>query len=194
MDTPIDFIQDLNHIEIQAYPLELPPIVDDIDNNYYVEYLQVMNEAIGQERPLRQKMDTSLNTTSTKKKASIGKNIKKLASNVKKQSIVIANSKAVKDVASKATSLWNNVRGSIFQSTSNQLSDTAEANLNQLCEDISSLFNEFDSTHSKLLADMWLGLFPNDPYQRHSAKWKEAGWQSNDPISDLKASGILALK
>lgn len=120
-----------------------------------------------------------------------------------------------------AQSIWNAVKSSASQisniiSNSSHLSDTSEENLAELSEMVATLFNNSNSQHIELLEQLFKALFPGtislthslsylcshaiaslfvgQSYGRHSETWKQAGFQKNDPILDLKASGVLAIK
>ena len=71
----------------------------------------------------------------------------------------------------------------------------AEDNLTQLSDDASTAFNVKNSVHVSVLLNLWEVLFPQGgPYQRTSDTWRTAGFQKPDPVLDLKATGILALR
>lgn len=80
------------------------------------------------------------------------------------------------------------------------LTDSAESNLAQLSEYLDTSFDDTNAEHIQILKNLWNiqwnipGNEQNIPsYQRKDEKWKHAGWQTDDPISDLKSSGILAI-
>ena len=75
------------------------------------------------------------------------------------------------------------------------MSAIAEDNLAQLSDDASTAFSDKNSVHVSVLLNLWEVLFPQGgPYQRTSETWRTAGFQKADPITDLKATGILALR
>lgn len=46
-----------------------------------------------------------------------------------------------------------------------------------------------------MVRHLWNGLFPTLPYEgRVSSRWRDVGFQNDDPASDLRSSGRLALK
>lgn len=115
-----------------------------------------------------------------------------------------------------AQSIWNAVKSSASQissiiSQSSHLSDTSEENLAELSEMVATLFNNSNPQHIAMIEQLFHVLFPGiqltylliymlthshtgQPYSRLSDNWKQAGFQKNDPILDLKATGTLAVK
>mmetsp|Transcript_592 Transcript_592/g.1205 ORF Transcript_592/g.1205 Transcript_592/m.1205 type:complete len:300 (+) Transcript_592:48-947(+) len=59
-------------------------------------------------------------------------------------------------------------------------------------------FDENDSRHLLRLETLWHCAFPGSshplPFERRSEQWKELGFQSTDPTSDLRGGGHLALE
>ncbi len=74
------------------------------------------------------------------------------------------------------------------------LSAQATENLTDLASKLSSSFNEKNPQHLSVMQKMFTVMFPDQPYARDSAVWKQAGWQKNDPVADLKTTGILAMQ
>lgn len=110
-------------------------------------------------------------------------------------------------VMTHATSIWNTVKATASHIQSNLtaanrnsvLTDIAEENLAQLCEELTSVYSDKIPAHGVILSNLWGVLFQGQgqeplQFQRESLKWKEAGFQKPDPIADLKTTGILALK
>lgn len=79
-----------------------------------------------------------------------------------------------------------------FGPANTPLSDLAESNLAQLSEYLDTSFDDSNVEHIQLLQELWKVQW-NIPYQRKAEKWKHAGWQTDDPTQDLKASGMLAI-
>lgn len=53
----------------------------------------------------------------------------------------------------------------------------------------------FDATseeHIKLLMELWILAF-DEPFERRGERWGELGFQSKDPVSDLRGAGHMAL-
>jgi len=102
-----------------------------------------------------------------------------------------------------ATSLWNLASSTVKATASHlqqtllhhvPLSETSESNLADLTESLDSIFTDADAAHITLLSQVWQVMFPGKPFERLSVTWKEAGWQGDNPATDLKSSGILALR
>ncbi|EGG21434.1 engulfment and cell motility ELM family protein [Cavenderia fasciculata] len=63
------------------------------------------------------------------------------------------------------------------------------------------LFNQFRSTsydntnsdHEARLEELWNALYPGQPFERKSPKWKDFGFQSEDPTRDFRGMGMLGL-
>ena len=99
-------------------------------------------------------------------------------------------------VAKGASSIWNRVVSGASQMLGmpTPLSDKAVEVLSALSDDADSPFDDSDSHHLKILADLWAILLgPQSTFQRTSANWKSLGFQKEDPTFDLKNSGVLAL-
>lgn len=45
-----------------------------------------------------------------------------------------------------------------------------------------------------MLQQIWAETFPETPYARTSPRWKEMGFQQNDPATDLRSLGVSALE
>ena len=116
------------------------------------------------------------------------------------------NNQILNSVTEGAASLWkiaSNTAKATVQHLSNvtplfgniniPLSDMSESNLAQLSDELETIFNDTDPNHEQLLLDLWKVQFPIQTYKRKSLQWKDAGWQTEDPVSDLKSSGVLAI-
>lgn len=120
----------------------------------------------------------------------------KLASGVQ-QNLTLKN--VTKNVTKNATALFgalNTFKNSLLQgnSAASMLSDKSAENLASLSEDLMSSYSDSNNDHLQLLKDLWNILFnSSNDFQRQGVKWKEAGFVSLDPTTDLKKSGILAL-
>ena len=116
-----------------------------------------------------------------------------------------AEKTSLQSVAEGATNLWK-IAATTVKATATQLqhtflsitplTDISEANLASLCDDLETSFDQNNSEHLQLLFDLWQVLFPSrgEQFQAHSPVWKEAGWQTESPTSELKSSGILGIK
>lgn len=132
-----------------------------------------------------------------------------MASNVKRstQSTTEAaksvNLNAVTSAAtSGATNIWKAVTAAaqhIQQVTvattgaDSTLPIETSGNLDILANYVSSKFDETNNDHVQLVQRLWKAMFPTQPYQRTSPIWKQAGFQKNDPVLDVKTSGLLSL-
>ena len=106
-------------------------------------------------------------------------------------------------VKSGASSIWSKVKATaahIQQQAATASSEAATAKLANemlalLAKDVQTGFVEDSAYHQRLLARLWEVQFPHiqHEYQRNSPTWKLAGWQKEDPVGDLKNSGLLAL-
>ena len=69
--------------------------------------------------------------------------------------------------------------------------------IDQLHTDLSTIFQEGKTNHIQLLFDLWdIQILPikSMPYERVSMGWKAAGWQKEDPVMELKSTGLLAIQ
>jgi len=55
-------------------------------------------------------------------------------------------------------------------------------------------FNKDDPSHHEDLVKLWNHFFPSVPFTLNSSDWKLLGFQSDNPLSDFRASGIFGLK
>ena len=55
-------------------------------------------------------------------------------------------------------------------------------------------FDPQNSAHEQLLKSIWSAMRPEEPYVRTGAGWKEIGFQGEDPASDVRAGGLLAVQ
>jgi hypothetical protein len=186
----------MSEINIQALVISLPESSTDTDDSRYDNYLEsIENEYATYNRPNRHIVTENEidNFDNNKDKMGIGRRgkdmLKKFSTNVRKG----AQGLDLKAAKKGASSIWNKLQQSL--SINEPLSDTAEGNLSHLSDDLSESFIETDSLHLSLLTTLWEVLFPSEgPFQRDSLIWKEAGFQKSDPVSDLKASGVLSLR
>jgi hypothetical protein len=197
----IPFVASSSTIEIQALILELPQ--EYTDDSDYKDYLETCNQELGLnplERPHRGQIEDGTSSKSL---------LKKLTKGVKKRTVAVAESigvavpVSVSSVAHGAASIWNKfvskaseISSSIAHGAANGggTSDEADENLADLAADVSSGYNDSVPRHAQLLRDLWEAHQFGPNFERVSDKWKEAGWQKPDPIADLKASGVLALR
>jgi hypothetical protein len=172
------------------------------DDLVYSEYLSDVGEIIPAQRPQRFAVDSSsandhaeTNAFMKKLKARVKSGMKTLTREAQEMSS--SSNITLKSVSQGATTVWNTLKASLGVTAPNSsiLSDTAEENLSHLSEDLASSFTDSNPDHMTALRELWTGIFPNDAaFMRVSAKWKEAGFQTHDPVADLKTSGLLAVR
>jgi len=114
-------------------------------------------------------------------------------------------------VMSNASMVWSKVKATaasiqqetkiltdtIFQANNNDDVDVDDSEIDQLHRDLLSPFRDGTTSHIQLLFDLWdIQVLPirSMPYERVSAGWKAAGWQKEDPVMELKSTGLLALQ
>lgn len=189
-----------DEIDVQVLVISLPD--DSVDDPRYDNYLDSIDAEFNQysranRHPVVGNDAESYKNNKNKGRMTQGKEMLKMISKgVRKGAKTIATNSQLGVVQKGAASIWSTVR-KIQQSMSvnEPLSDLAEENLSHLSEDISTSFTESDAIHVSLLSNLWEVLFPNEgPFQRNSTVWREAGFQKNDPVSDLKASGVLSIR
>jgi hypothetical protein len=62
---------------------------------------------------------------------------------------------------------------------------------------LAARFDPADASHAVSLADLWVASFPDTPPPTPLAPhplWKEAGWQGDDPRTDLRGGGVAAVR
>ena len=69
-----------------------------------------------------------------------------------------------------------------------------QANLHALQLEILARFDSDLEEHEVLIADVWAVLLPGKPFVRVSPTWQAIGFQQDNPITDLRGSGLLALR
>lgn len=55
-------------------------------------------------------------------------------------------------------------------------------------------FDNYSVTHLALLKKLWSQLLPEYTFERISPHWSEMGFQGKDPVSDLRAMGLLGIQ
>ena len=189
-----------DEIDIQALVISLPdsseedPLYDDYLDSIDAEFSQY---AKANRHPVVENEFESHMSKKDKVITTHGKDMLKMISkNIRKGAKTIASNTQLGTVQKGAASIWSTVR-KLQQSMSvnEPLSDVAEENLSHLSDDISTSYSESDAIHVSLLSNLWEVLFPNEgAFQRDSPIWREAGFQKTDPVSDLKASGVLSIR
>lgn len=210
-------------VDIQAVCLSLPLrdgcVFDDfLDDSVaksegqfdYIQYLQVLTENRyfqEQSRPTRRSIDPKLlksnDLSSILDSMSIndlGKGMKKM---FKKTSSGIAHLSS--KTASNVVNIWDTVSSGVTNiftgGGSSVLSDDSINHLSDLSEYLDNKYNDQISLDRQLLEKLWnvtLGSKEQNNahgvYKRINDQWKQMGWQRNDPVQDLKATGTLSLR
>lgn len=212
-----------NIVEVQALAINIPHCVDGVDNDYdgYIEDMSqyVPSERLPSSVAFPPKTSTltsdelHVGNSSTFFASSSGASanasagisnplsaLKNLASTVKSSTAAVNIN--LNTVKTGATSIWNKMKATaahLQQQAASVASDAAIAKsandmLMLLAKDLSTTFSDSSQFHVQLLGRLWEVQFPDrGPFQRTSAVWKLAGWQKEDPVADLKNSGLLAL-
>mmetsp|Transcript_1221 Transcript_1221/g.1373 ORF Transcript_1221/g.1373 Transcript_1221/m.1373 type:complete len:399 (+) Transcript_1221:184-1380(+) len=186
-------------IEIQALVISLPEIsINDLSYDTYLDDVDFEHSKVS--RPNRHpSTDNEKESYENYKEVGLDKRLfMGITKGVKKgaKALNIENvQKNLENVQKGAANMWSTMKKLKKNFINEPLSDRAEENLSYLSKDISTSFDEEDSLHLSLLFNLWEVLFPHeDPFQRTSPIWKDAGFQKIDPTLDLKASGILSLR
>lgn len=207
---------------VQALALRLPEVIFNLENEDHLEteinedlsYLEVIGANMplrAEERLPRQEFDKSRSSGSRSK--GVSGTLSEMAGAAgklfKKATDTVASSVNLEKAAGTAGSLWGTVTSgvsSIFGLSSSVASGEAAQSLSLL----SGALNEpVDET---LLQALWNVLQLSDHIQdvngaavagqsdvntgflRVTPNWKVMGWQKDDPLSDLKTTGTLALR
>lgn len=94
-----------------------------------------------------------------------------------------------KFLSSKAATLSNVLSGKMALP-----SDEAMVNLTALNIEFRTRFSPSSAEHERCLERLWGAAFSSEPYTRISPLWMTIGFQQNDPTTDLRGSGMLALR
>ncbi|KAF2073136.1 hypothetical protein CYY_005552 [Polysphondylium violaceum] len=54
-------------------------------------------------------------------------------------------------------------------------------------------YDNTNQEHENHLRQLWSLLYPNEEYQKKSTRWKDFGFQSDDPTRDFRGMGMLGL-
>ena len=183
-------------LEVQAMMMfnDIDDSIDDDYNEYFLDIaLQLQEEGPRAERQCVDptalsftNMKPASRTVFTKMKNGMTKALEK--AHVEQISMTA--------VAKGAASLWKTMISGASQilGIPTPLSDAAEGVLAALSDDADAGFDDSETRHLEILKDLWRYLFSNQqPFERHSEKWKSVGFQSENPVLDLKNSGVLSL-
>jgi hypothetical protein len=194
-------------IDVRAVALDAPGPEEDMeDDSMDMEYIQQMQRCVPAERQFASaavapsRRDTSSfsspfpsSSSSSASASSLGDALKTLATSAKGLNL--------STVKSGANSLWKKVKATATQMQELQESNATDATTAKIADEalaslsaqLSSPFVEDNTMHALLLQRLWTAYFPDMRYERVSAQWRAAGWQTDDPSKDLKTSGVLAL-
>ena len=155
--------------------------------------------------------NSSSSSSSSSKSSSFLGNLKSVVNTtvntVKQVAKDNVNSSTVQNIShgltSGAMSMWSNMKAATAQVANSLNMNTAASELTDQSEEILAFYSELLSTnyndknpqHLPILQDLWAVLFPgpSNKFQRDSMRWKDAGFQTTNPVSDLKNSGLLAV-
>lgn len=209
-----------NVVQIQALAVSVPEGADENDYEDYIEevsrYVPAERQPASEPRPPKrstlnideQNVSNSssfFKPTGEANAASTGSKpvsaLKSIASTVKSSTQNINLNLNLNTVKSGASSIWNKVKATaaqLQQQAANVSTDAATAKLANemlalLAKDVNTTYSDASQFHVQVLERLWNVQFPGQPFERLSATWKLAGWQKEDPVADLKNSGLLAL-
>ena len=166
-DDAIQISPSTQTLEVQVLVLS----ADLVEDSYSEYYAEMLNKAQSFEAiPMRR---TSSSSTS------------------KEREKAVSGAVNLQSITKGATSFWNtivstavNIHQTLTQSV--PLTDEAEQFLSELSDKLGTPFEEAE--HTPILVRLWSVLFPSTAFERVSSKWKDAGFQGNDPTKDLKQS------
>ena len=200
-------------IELQAILLSPPPISEEeicrADQDYD-EYFMDIAMQLQEEGPRqdRQSINESFLTTVAQEKSKdrYKKAFSQAASKMRKGMSTLkgaaskaygaANVDNLEKVAKGAQSFFKSMLSSAGQmlGVSVPLTDRAAEVLLALAEEVDNNFDDDDERHISILRDLWAILFGHEKsFKRRSDMWKKVGFQKDDPVTDLKNTGMLAL-
>lgn len=218
MDRTID-CED-NVVQIQALVVSIP---EGGDEDNYDEYIEEVSRYVPAERQPTSEPRLPKNSTlnideqivssssgffksTTQSESNSGTNkpvsaLKSIASTVKSSTQNINLNLNLNTVKSGASSIWNKVKATaaqLQQQAASASTDAATAKLANemlalLAKDVNTVYADSSQFHVQVLERLWEVQFPGRPFERLSPTWKLAGWQKDDPVADLKNSGLLAL-
>ncbi|KAL3144462.1 hypothetical protein ABBQ32_004205 [Trebouxia sp. C0010 RCD-2024] len=75
-----------------------------------------------------------------------------------------------------------------------ELTQTQAERLEQLHDQASVQFDLTNEEHQALLHQLWSHAFLGEPSQLQSDRWKDMGWQGNNPATDFRGGGLMSLQ
>lgn len=191
-------------LEILALALSLPNVDHDENLADVQQYLDSIRQEMPElaDRPKRQEIKTigkdkrNFAAVGDKLKTGVAQVFQKIQKAAQKST---EGNLSIESVTAGVTNLWSSIAKQTMGmfNQQNALSDVAEENLAELSDLLGISFMPSNNEHEHLLRDLWDCLFNldgNNTFVHSGDKWKEAGFQKADPTSDLKQSGILALR
>lgn len=208
-----------NVVQIQALVVSIPEGGDEDNFEDYIEevsrYVPAERQPVSEPRPPKTSTlnidEQDVSNSSGFFKSSGGETnsatskpvsaLKSIASTVKSSTQNINLNLNLNTVKSGASSIWNKVKATaaqLQQQAANVSTDAATAKLANemlalLAKDVNTAYSDSSQFHVQVLERLWSVQFPGRAYERLSGTWKLAGWQKEDPVADLKNSGLLAL-
>jgi len=92
---------------------------------------------------------------------------------------------------------WIEFRKMVLSGSNNTLPDIdpiVKQQMSDFQKYITIPFNIEDPTHNEELLRLWNIFFPEEPFSLQSPLWKKLGFQSDNPLTDFRASGFFGLK
>lgn len=192
---------------IRAVPISWPEAAEDEQSVEAQEqeatqeeqrYLKMVGGIVdGQPRPARQDPHAPATSTSRRRTDAAGR---PFAWDQIRSGLATAQEQlmsAEEQVAKHMKQLWGAVKTTVstLQGTrSAPLNDSAAENLGKLSDDFSTPPSHEDVEHSTLLESIWTVVFPDQPLAAPSPRWKDLGFQTEDPFEELRRGGVLALR
>jgi len=182
-------------VEVQALSLAEDYGANEEKYFDYNIYLDDMNKIIPTERQSRLYNRDEYFDGNSKPMNMVGKVFSQISQNVK----VSAQKLKMESLNSGATNIWKimkqtaaniNIAGLI---DSRLCSSSSKLILTELSQKVHVTFDPRNSEHTRILRQLWNGVFPGKKMEPNSPLWKQVGFQKQDPALDLKNSGILAL-
>jgi hypothetical protein len=207
-DLNTEIISDTACMEISALVIDVPECDDEYSYN---DYLSDVSVHIPIERPpamLKSEKESESNDNEDDGNPlslrSLGKVINNISKGVESNPALQKNMLHIKSGMEKLTATTGKVWKSVLVNVSNLqqrqgsvesyvTSPVANDNLTSLSIKMSTTFKDSLPEHMTLITQLWTVLFPRQNFQRMSFTWKEAGYQGQDPIADLKSTGLLSM-
>ena len=181
-----------NCTEVQALIVNGP---ESEETYSYDEYLADLANTIPDERLLNSFQKESAPITLK----SIGKVLNDITEGVKSNAVLNKN---IKNLKNGVTQVWKNV-GEFASKLQQQpprpvdayVTSPVASELSLLSIKAATNFRDSNPEHLNLLRKVFEALFPgqSQSFKRKSVTWKDAGYQNQDPVADLKKTGLISL-